>query len=74
MGLFGKEWGKDVFFEPLETQADALSTIIRPLKKCLSNAPGSRISKKRVAQTLLRNEGDGHFGLFAGRFARFGHT
>lgn len=47
---------------------------IRPLKKCLSNAPGSRISKKRVAQTRLRNECEGHFGLFAGRFARFGRT
>ncbi|NMA23899.1 MAG: hypothetical protein GX938_10395 [Spirochaetales bacterium] len=46
----------------------------RPLKKCSSNAPGSRISKKRVAQTRLRNECEGHFGLFAGRFARFGRT
>lgn len=46
----------------------------RPLKKCSSNAPGSRISKKQVAQTRLRNECEGHFGLFAGRFARFGRT
>ncbi len=50
------------------------STLNRPLKKCSSNAPGSRISKKRVAQTRLRNECEGHFGLFAGRFARFGRT
>lgn len=49
-------------------------SISRPLKKCSSNAPGSRISKKRVAQTRLRNECEGHFGLFAGRFARFGRT
>lgn len=52
----------------------ARSLLNRPLKKCSSNAPGSRISKKRVAQTRLRNECEGHFGLFAGRFARFGRT
>ncbi|WP_146052312.1 hypothetical protein [Diaphorobacter sp. LR2014-1] len=46
----------------------------RPLKKCSSNAPGSWISKKRVVQTRLRSECEGHFGLFAGRFARFGRT
>jgi len=46
----------------------------RPLKKCSSNAPGSWISKKRIAQTGLRSDWSGHFGLFAGRFARFGRT
>lgn len=46
----------------------------RPLKKCSSNASRSWISKKQVAQTRLRNECEGHFGLFAGRFARFGRT
>lgn len=46
----------------------------RPLKKCSSNAPGSWISRKRVVQTRLRSECEGHFGLFAGRFARFGRT
>lgn len=55
-------------------EAPVGSTYNRPLKKCSSNAPGSRISKKRVAQTRLRNECEGHFGLFAGRFARFGRT
>jgi len=46
----------------------------RPLKKCSSNAPGSWISKKRIAQTGLRSDWSGHFGLFAGRFARSGRT
>lgn len=50
------------------------ATINRPLKKCSSNAPGSWISKKRVVQTRLRSECEGHFGLFAGRFAHFGRT
>lgn len=52
--------------------ADCISN--RPLKKCSSNAPGSWISKKRIAQTGLRSDWSGHFGLFAGRFARSGRT
>lgn len=51
-----------------------VALLSRPLKKCSSNAPGSWISKKRVVQTRLRSECEGHFGLFAGRFARFGRT
>jgi len=50
------------------------ANINRPLKKSSSNAPGSWISKKRVAQTRPRSKFEGHFGLFAGRFARFGRT
>jgi hypothetical protein len=30
--------------------------------------------EERVAQTRLRSDCEGHFGLFAGRFARFGRT
>jgi hypothetical protein len=52
----------------------AEETFNRPLKKCSSNAPGSWISKKRIAQTGLRSDWSGHFGLFAGRFARSGRT
>ena len=63
--------------ERLGTDKNALAGLTpfnRPLKKCSSNAPGSWISKKRVVQTRLRSECEGHFGLFAGRFARFGRT
>ncbi|MFC7411827.1 hypothetical protein [Hydrogenophaga atypica] len=48
--------------------------VSRPLKKCSSNAPESWILKKRVAQTGLRSDWSGHYGLFAGRFALFGRT
>ena len=61
LNLFFDQLGKELGFN-------------RPLKKCSSNAPGSWISKKRVVQTRLRSECEGHFGLFAGRFARFGRT
>ncbi len=56
------------------TATITLSNLNRPLKKCSSNAPGSWISKKRIAQTGLRSDWSGHFGLFAGRFARSGRT
>lgn len=55
-------------------KATVFNMLSRPLKKCSSNAPGSWISKKRIAQTGLRSDWSGHFGLFAGRFARSGRT
>ena len=36
------------------------------MKKCLSNASRTLISKKRAARTRLRSDCDGHFGLFTG--------
>ncbi|WP_370630245.1 M48 family metallopeptidase [Xenophilus sp. Marseille-Q4582] len=66
------------FWETVETVVPAWPALRqelnRPLKKCSSNAPGSWISKKRIAQTGLRSDWSGHFGLFAGRFARSGRT